>query len=112
VSELTLLLAGFGHHIAQRRDAKSELEPTMLTALILICSVAVTPDLQDCNANNAMAVARLPTEFASPVTCLIHGQAYLAETSIGRDLSNDDRVKIICERIEKVDSTIAKLPSE
>jgi hypothetical protein len=84
----------------------------MLTALILICSVAVTPDLRDCNANNAMAVARVPTEFANPVTCLMNGQAYLAETSIGRDLSTDDRVKIICERTEKVDSTVAKLPSE
>jgi hypothetical protein len=93
-------------------DAKYELESAMLTALILICSVAVTADLRDCNANNAMAVARVPTEFANPVTCLMNGQAYLAETSIGRDLSTDDRVKIICERTEKMGLTVAKLPSK
>ena len=81
----------------------------MLTALILICSVAITPDLGTCNADNAIAVTRVPTEFVDPVTCLMQGQAYLAETSIGRDLSNDDRVKIICDRHKGDDATIANL---
>ena len=32
----------------------------MLTALVLICSVAVTPDLRDCSRSNAVAVMRVP----------------------------------------------------
>ena len=72
----------------------------MLTALILICSTAVTPDLQDCTRNGASTVMRVPAEFGSPITCLMHAQAYLAETSIGQDLSSNDRVKIICVRTE------------
>src|SRR5262249_43683346 len=43
----------------------------MLTALVLICSVAVTPDLRDCTRYNATAVMRLPAEFANPATCFI-----------------------------------------
>ena len=81
----------------------------MLTALILICSVAITPDLGTCNVDNAIVVTRVPTEFADPVTCLMQGQAYLAETSIGQDLSNDDRVKIICGPHERDDATVANL---
>lgn len=37
----------------------------MLTALVLICSVAVTPDLRDCSRNNAITVMRVPAEFES-----------------------------------------------
>jgi hypothetical protein len=60
----------------------------MLTALVLICSAAVTPDIQDCGRANARAVMRVPTEFGNLVTCLMHGQAFLAETSFGQDLSD------------------------
>jgi hypothetical protein len=70
----------------------------VLIALILICSTAVTPDPQDCTRNNANTVMRVPAEFGSPIVCLMHAQAYLAETSIGQDLSSNDRVKIICVR--------------
>lgn len=80
----------------------------MLTAIILICSVAITPDLGACNVNNAVTVTRLPDDFASPVTCFMHGQAYLAETSIGQDLGKDDRVKIICDRRETIDASIRR----
>jgi hypothetical protein len=65
-----------------------------------VCSVAITPNLRDCIVDNAIAVTRVPAEFASPVTCFMQGQAYLAETSIGQDLGNDDRVKVICDRRE------------
>lgn len=68
----------------------------MLTALILICSIAVTPDLRDCTPENARAVMLVPEEFASPVTCAMHGQAYVAETAIGRNLAEGDRVKVVC----------------
>jgi hypothetical protein len=72
----------------------------MLTALVLICSVAVTPDLQDCSLGNARTVIRAPTEFANPVACLMQGQAVLAGTSLGQELADDDRIKILCVRTE------------
>jgi hypothetical protein len=83
------------------------MEGAMLTALVLVCSVAVTPDLQGCTPDNARAVMQVPAEFASPATCFMHGQAYLAATSIGQQLDEGDRVKIVCKRNE----TIAARPA-
>lgn len=74
----------------------------MLTALVLICSVATTPNLQDCTSENATTVLHVPVEFANPTTCFMHGQAYLAETSIGRKLGDDDRGKIICKQSDTI----------
>ena len=74
----------------------------MLTALVLICSVAVTPDLGECTRNSATAVMRVPAEFGNPSTCFMHAQTYLAQTSFGQDLGPNDRVKIICVRSETV----------
>jgi hypothetical protein len=68
----------------------------MLTALVLICSVEVTPDLRDCNRDNATAVMRVPGEFGHPSTCLMQAQAFLAGTSIGQEFGDNDRVKVIC----------------
>jgi hypothetical protein len=68
----------------------------MLTALILICSLTSTPDLRDCSRANAVDVLITPVAFANPATCFMHGQAYLAGTSIGRDLTENERVKIVC----------------
>ena len=70
----------------------------VLTALILICSTAITPELGDCTPENAIAVMRMPVEFASPATCFLHASAYLAETSLGQDLGADDLIKIVCVR--------------
>ena len=70
----------------------------MLTALVLICSVSVTPDLRDCTRENALDVMRTPVEHANPATCFLHGQAFLAATSIARDLGETDRIKIVCAR--------------
>ena len=81
----------------------------MLTALVLICSVAVTPDLRDCTRDNAAAVMRVPAEFGNPATCFMHGQAYLAETLIGQELGDNDRVKVVCARSETVDASIRLL---
>ena len=39
-----------------------------------------------------------PVEHANPATCFLHGQAFLAETSIARDLGETDRIKIVCAR--------------
>ena len=78
------------------------MEGAMLTALVLVCSVAVTPDLQSCTSDNARAVMQVPAEFATPSACFMHGQAYLAEISIGRQLDDGDRVKIVCKRNETI----------
>ena len=70
----------------------------MLTALILICSIAITPDLAACDVTNAVDVMRVPVESASPVTCFMHGEAYLAETTLGEDLADNERIKVVCVR--------------
>jgi hypothetical protein len=74
----------------------------MLMALVLVCSLQVTPDLADCSRTNAVNVMRVPEEFGNPATCFLHGQAYLAETSIGRDLTENERVKVVCARAQRV----------
>ncbi|WP_207478918.1 hypothetical protein [Arenibaculum pallidiluteum] len=74
----------------------------MLTALILVCSLSVTPELRDCSRENAVGVLRLPEEVALPSTCLKLGTAYLAQTEMGRNLSEDERVKVICVPSRKV----------
>lgn len=70
----------------------------MLHALILICSVAATPDVRDCNRDNALDVMRVPGEYGLPTQCFMKGMAFLAETSIAQDLRPDDRVRIVCAR--------------
>jgi hypothetical protein len=72
----------------------------VLTALILICSGAVAPDLGECTRSNATAVMRVPAEFGNPSTCFMHAQTYLAQTSFAQDLGPNDRVKIVCVRSE------------
>jgi hypothetical protein len=78
----------------------------MLTALILVCSAAVTPDVRACTHDTATVVMRLPAEFGNPVTCLMHGQAYLAETSIGRALGSDDLVRVVCRPAAKINASM------
>ena len=81
----------------------------MLTALVMICSTAITPDLRDCTRDNAAAVMLLPVQSGNPATCFMHGQAYLAQTSIGEELCANDRVKIVCVRSETVDASVPRL---
>jgi hypothetical protein len=78
----------------------------MLTALVLICSVSVTPDLRDCTRENAIDVMRTPVETANPATCFLHGQAFVAQTSIGQDLRETDRIKIVCARSSNASAKI------
>jgi hypothetical protein len=70
----------------------------MLTALILICSLSSVSDGVACTEQNALQVLRSPEMFASPVACLMHGQAYVANSAIGRDLNEGETVKVICKR--------------
>jgi hypothetical protein len=74
------------------------MENKMLTALILICSLTSVSDVGACTEDNALEVLRSPEAFASPVACLMHGQAYLANTAMGRDLDANEAVKVICVR--------------
>jgi hypothetical protein len=80
----------FGKTSAPRADGDR-----MLTALILICSLTSVSDVGACTEDNALEVLRSPETFASPVACLMHGQAYLANTAIGRDLENNETVKVV-----------------
>jgi len=68
----------------------------MLTALILICSLADTPNLADCSRDNARHVVWVPETFNNPITCFMHGQAYIADTTLGRNLGSDERVRVLC----------------
>ena len=61
----------------------------MLTALVLVCSIATTPNLRDCDASNARVIMRVPEAYASPAACAMQGQAYFAETAIGRSLASE-----------------------
>ena len=70
----------------------------MLTAIVLVCSLAVTPDLRECSRDNAVHVLQVPEEFAVPAMCAMRGQSFVAETSIGQELADDERVKIMCVR--------------
>jgi hypothetical protein len=69
----------------------------MLTALILVCSISVTADIAACTRENATTVIRVPSECGTPATCFMNAQAYLAQTSLGKELGPHDRVKIICD---------------
>jgi hypothetical protein len=81
----------------------------VLTALVLICSVTAAADPQDCTRSNASTVMRVPAEFGNPATCFMHAQAYLAGSSIGRELDANERVRIICVPRESV---IASTPGQ
>ena len=53
----------------------------MLTALILVCSLANV-----CTRDNALDVVYVPATFDSPAASMMRAQAYVANSSIGRDL--------------------------
>ncbi|MGO9045787.1 MAG: hypothetical protein ACLQFW_02705 [Xanthobacteraceae bacterium] len=96
-----LALAGVARVLAvfQRTTAPPNTDGNkMLTALILICSLTSVSDVAACTEDNALQVLRSPETFASPVTCLMHGQAYVANSAIGRDLNAGETVKVICKR--------------
>jgi hypothetical protein len=84
----------------------------MLTALVLICSAAVTPDVRDCTRANATAVMRVPARFGNPAACFLNGQAYLAGTSIGRELRDGEQVKVVCAPSEIIDGSIPMLTTK
>jgi len=56
-------------------------------------------------------VMRMPAEFGNPATCFMHGQAYLAQTSIGLELADNERVKVFCVRSETIDGSVGAQPN-
>ena len=75
----------------------------MLTALILICSLATISN--DCARDNTLDVVYVPATFDSPAACMMRAQVYVANSSIGRDLPQNEAFKVICVRgsINRVD---------
>ena len=63
----------------------------MLTALILVCSLATISD--DCTRDNALDVVYVPATFDSPAACMMRAQAYVANSSIGRDLTKSEALR-------------------
>ena len=84
----------------------------MLTAVVLICSILATPNLRECDETNARAVMRVPQGFASPITCAMHGQAYVAGTAIGQSLAESDRIKVVCRSRQSSEPFIAERDRE
>jgi hypothetical protein len=79
----------------------------MLKALILVCSLAIVSN--DCTRDNALDVVYFPATFDSPAACMMRAQAYVANSSIGRDLPKNEAFRIICvrgsiNRVDKADS--------
>jgi hypothetical protein len=68
----------------------------LFTTLVLICSLAITPDLRECNRNNAVHVVQVPDQYAMPAACFMHAQAYVAGASIGQQLAENESVKVLC----------------
>ena len=83
----------------------------MLTALILVCSLPTISN--DCTRDNALDVVYMPARFDSPATCMMRAQAYVANSSIGRDLPQNEAFKVICVRgwINRVDKAESRLSS-
>ena len=81
----------------------------MLTALVLVCSIVTTPDLRNCDLSNARMAMRVPETYASPAACAMQGQAYVAETAIGRNLAPEDRVKVVCMMQSEAEDGLANL---
>ena len=78
-----------------------------MLALILVCSLATVSN--DCTRDTALDVVYVPATFDSPATCMMRAQAYVANSSIGRDLQKNEAFKVICvrgsgNRLDKADS--------
>jgi hypothetical protein len=69
-------------------------QPSMMTALVLICSLAKTPLAMDCGADNAVDVLKVPGEYSSLVTCFTRAQAFVGESRY--ELAADRYIKVVC----------------
>ena len=78
-------------------ELKGNERPTsMMTALVLICSLAKAPFAMDCGTDNAVDVLKLPGEYYSLATCFTRVQAVLAESRY--ELAVGLYPKIVCRK--------------
>ena len=68
----------------------------MLTSVVLICSLSLTPNLQDCTQQTAVQTLRAPEQTQLPGMCLKIGLEYFAQTEFARHLAADERIKVVC----------------
>ena len=68
----------------------------MLTAIVLICSLSLTPNLQDCTRETAVQALRVPEQTQLPGICLKIGLEYFTQTEFARHLAADERIKVVC----------------
>ncbi|PWB61110.1 MAG: hypothetical protein C3F17_13365 [Bradyrhizobiaceae bacterium] len=78
----------------------------MLTAIVLVCSLSITPELRECTRDNATTVVQVPEEFMLPAQCMMRGEAFLAGLSVGQNLAQDERVKVMCVRHEMLNRRV------
>jgi hypothetical protein len=70
----------------------------MLTAVVLICSLANTPNLRHCTIENAVDLLAVPGEFRTPYHCLRDAEAFFAKTYPLETLEAHMRLKVLCRR--------------
>ncbi|MGB0087247.1 MAG: hypothetical protein WBP94_17970 [Rhodomicrobiaceae bacterium] len=80
----------------------------MFQVLILICAAGVSPP--DCQKDTALDVFRGPV-VSNEVMCGLHGQAYLAETSLAAR-GPGEYMKIKCLRSAVARARTAPAPSQ
>ena len=68
----------------------------MMTALVLICSLAKASPAMNCSTDNAVDVLRVPGEYRSLATCFMRAQAFVAQSRY--PLAADHFPKIVCGR--------------
>ena len=61
--------------------------------------MALAPEPRLCDRRNAVHVLQLPEQTANPMLCAMHGQAYLAGTSL--ELIAGEYPKILCIRSQQ-----------
>lgn len=70
----------------------------MISALVLICQLSVTPHLSDCNLDNAVDQLAVPGEYQSVYHCLRDAEAFFAAAYPLETITGDQRIKVVCRR--------------
>jgi hypothetical protein len=72
----------------------------MVKGAVLLCALAMTPNVGECGEKNAIAVIRVPMRFADPVQCLVQSQ-FFAAASVTPDENNVTKIMCTPERDEQ-----------
>jgi hypothetical protein len=70
----------------------------MMSALVLVCQLSVTPHLADCDLDNAVDQLAVPGEFHSPFHCLRDAEAFFAAAYPLETIAADQGIKVVCRR--------------